>query len=126
LPQLEVAVAFKKEQRGGSHKSSEFPGGSLGTSDLTLPTGPLDETAECGVLKQRLDGVVMPPKVFLTGNQIVNRFVAVAADVDSLAHLLTCVTLLEPLVRVAAAGNQVMFGRSQLWLAAAKGARRDL
>jgi hypothetical protein len=92
----------------------------------TSARGPIGESPDRAVGEQRLDRVVMASEVFLARNQVVYRFVTIAADVDGLAHLLTCVAFLEPLVRVAGAGNQVVFGRSQLWFATAKGARRDL
>lgn len=59
-----------------------------------------------------VDCVVMAAQLLFVGRQIVNGAVTIATNRDGGVHLLPCEVLLEPLVPMARARNQVMLSRS--------------
>ena len=66
------------------------------------------------VLHQFFKRVVMTPQLFFRRHKSVNCVVAFTTEIDSLVHLFTRKVLLEPLVAVASAWNQMVFGRAFL------------
>lgn len=60
--------------------------------------------------QELIERVVGAAEFFHVGNQAVNGFMAVAANVDRLVQLLASETLLEPLIAVAGSRNQMMHG----------------
>ena len=61
--------------------------------------------------QQLLDGVEMPAQFLLARHQLVDGSMTVAAQIDSLLHLLARVPLLEPLAAMARPRNQMMLRR---------------
>jgi hypothetical protein len=57
---------------------------------------------------------MVAPQFFFIRDQTMNRSVAIAADVNRAVHLLAIEPLLEPLVAVQRAGDEVMLGRPAL------------
>ena len=83
------------------------------TSSARLPlfAYPGDEFGDRLMFEQPIDRVEVSPQFLFVRNQVVNRAVAIPADRDGFFHLIAREPLLEPLVGVAGAGDEMMFGR---------------
>ena len=62
--------------------------------------------------KQFLNRIEIPPQFLLVGNELVNRRMAIATQVNGLSHLLAIKSLAKPFVGMAFSRNQMMRRRS--------------
>ena len=83
-----------------------------GRLGLLLLTGPRGEFSDLWVRLESFERVVVTTEVFFFGLEFVDCVVAVTAERDRFLHLIASEVFLEPLIAMASARDQVMFGGS--------------